>query len=55
MEWMPAHGDRLFASETWLMADPGGVRALALWWASWKQRPAGSLADQDRMLAQIAG
>ena len=56
MEWMPLYGDRLFASETWLMAGPEGrCAALALWWASWKQRPAGSLADQDRMLAQIAG
>ena len=56
LEWMPLYGDRLFASDTWLMAGPEGrCAAMMLWWASWKQRPAGSLADQDRALAQLAG
>lgn len=56
MEWMPLYGDRLFASETWLLASPEGrCAAIALWWAAWKQRPAGSLADNDRVLAQMAG
>ena len=56
MEWMPLYGDRLLSSETWLEAGPEGrCAALALWWASWKQCPAGSLADSDRVLCQIAG
>lgn len=56
LEWMPMYGDRLLGSDTWLMA---GVEARAamfpLWWGAWKQCPAGSLPDQDRALAQIAG
>lgn len=56
LEWMPFFGDRLFGSETWLMASPEGrCAALALWWAAWKQRPAGSIPDQDRALAQLSG
>ena len=56
LEWMPLYGDRLFASETWLMASPEGkIAALALWWAAWKQKPAASLADDDRIFAQLAG
>lgn len=56
MEWMPLYGDRLLSSETWLLAGPEGrCAALALWWASWKQVPAASLADNDRVLAQLAG
>ncbi len=56
LEWMPLYGDRLFASDTWLMAGPEGrCAALSLWWAAWKQRPAGSVPGQDRALAQIAG
>ena len=56
LEWIPLFGDRLFGSDTWLMASPEGrCAALALWWAAWKQRPAGSVPDQDRALAQLAG
>jgi len=56
LEWMPLYGDRLFSSDTWLLASPEGRGvALMLWWAAWKQKPAGSLADQDRALAQLAG
>jgi hypothetical protein len=56
LEWMPFYGDRLFASDTWLMAGPEGrCAALTLWWAGWKQSPAGSLPDNDRALAQLAG
>lgn len=55
-EWMPLYGDRLFASDTWLMASPEGrCAALALWWAGWKQCPAASLPDNDRALSQLAG
>lgn len=56
LEWMPLFGDRLFTSETWLDAGPEArCAAIALWWAAWKQKPAGSLADSDRVLAQLAG
>lgn len=55
-EWMPLYGDRLFASDTWLMASAEGrCAALTLWWAAWKQSPAASLPDNDRALAQLAG
>lgn len=55
-EWMPLYGDRLFASDTWLMASPEArCAALALWWAGWKQCPAASLPDNDRALSQLAG
>lgn len=56
LEWMPMYGDRLLGSDTWLL---GSVEARAamfpLWWGAWKQCPAGSLPDQDRALAQMAG
>ncbi len=56
LEWMPFHGDRIFASDVWLLAGPEGrCAALSLLWASWKQCPAGSLPAQDRALAQLAG
>lgn len=56
MEWMPLYGDRLFASNTWLKASPEAkLAALALWWASWKQKPAASLEDDDTVLAGLAG
>jgi hypothetical protein len=53
---MPLYGDRLFTSDTWLLASAEGkVAALALWWAAFKQAPAGSVPDNDRILAQLAG
>jgi hypothetical protein len=56
LEWMPLYGDRLFASDTWLMAGPEGrCAAMMLWWASWKQCPAASVPDHDGALAQLAG
>lgn len=56
MEWMPLYGARLLSSETWLMANfEARCAAMALWWASWQQRPAASLTDDDRILAQLAG
>ena len=56
LEWMPLYGDRLFESETWLLASPEGrCAALALWWAAWKQRPAGSVPRDVRVLSHLAG
>lgn len=55
-DYMPLQGERLFRSDTWLMASPEGrCAALQLWWASWHQEPAGSLPDNDRLLANLAG
>lgn len=55
-DYMPLYGKRLFTSETWINADPEEkVAALRLWWASWHEEPAGSLPNNDRMLAELAG
>jgi hypothetical protein len=56
-EFMPLYGDRLKKSETWIMASPEGkVAALELWWHSYAHEvPAGSLPDNERLLAQYAG
>lgn len=55
--WMRFHGDRLFASDTWILASPEGkVAALRLWWNAFAhQKPAASLPDNDRVLAHLAG
>lgn len=56
LEWMPLLGDRLFSSQTWLLANfEARCAMLKLWWLSWKQHPAASLPDDDRLLAQFAG
>lgn len=57
MEFMPLHGDRLFASATWISASPEAkVAALRLWWHSFaKESPAASLPDNDTLLADYAG
>lgn len=56
LEWMPLYGARLLTSETWLRATPEArCAALTLWWASWHQVPAASLADDDLLLSQLAG
>lgn len=56
-EFMPLYGDRLKKSETWIMASPEGkVAAIELWWHSYAHEvPAGSLPNNDRLLAQYAG
>ena len=38
-----------------MASDRGRVVALRLWWASWKQNPAGSLPAADYALCQLAG
>jgi hypothetical protein len=57
MPYMPLHGDRLFGSATWIAASPEAkVAALRLWWRSFAHEvPAGSLPDDDMMLADYAG
>lgn len=57
LDWMPLFGDDLFGSETWVGASADGkVAALRLWWRSFcKEVPAGSLPDNDKLLADYAG
>jgi hypothetical protein len=57
MDFMPLKGDRLFNSETWIEAsNEGRVAALRQWWHAFsKEVPAGSLPDNDRLLAVYAG
>jgi hypothetical protein len=53
---MPLPGDRLFESDSWIEASFEGRCAIfQLLWAAWKQKPAGSLPKNDRILSQLAG
>jgi len=55
-DYMPLYGERMFGSDTWAMCDADEkIAALHLWWSSWKEEPAGSLTDNDRVLAKAAG
>lgn len=53
--FMPLDVQRLLTSETWILGS-GDERAaaLTLWLASWHQIPAGSLPDNDKMLAHLS-
>lgn len=54
--WMPLHGDQLFTSDfNYLCSDTEWRAGVTLWWAAWKQVPAGSLPDDDRALCNFAG
>lgn len=53
---MPLEFERLFASDTWVLGTPEEkVAAFHLWCKSWHQQPAGSLPDDDRILAHLSG
>jgi len=56
-EWMPLFGDRLFKSQSWIRANPEARCAmLRLWWHAYAHElPAGSLPDDDGLLAEYAG
>jgi hypothetical protein len=55
-DFMPLYGGRLFSSDTWILCShEERVAALRLWWASWHQESAGSLPDNLRLLADLAG
>lgn len=55
-DYMPLYGRRLLDSDTWAICDADEkVAALSLWWSSWHEEPAGSLTDNDRVLAKAAG
>lgn len=46
---------RLLSSETWIMCTPEErSAAINLWFHSWTQVPAGSLPDNDRVLAHLS-
>ncbi|WP_407521868.1 DUF1376 domain-containing protein [Methylobacterium oryzisoli] len=48
--------DRLFASELWALSTGEEFKAaMALWGRAWQQTPAGSLPDDDRLLAAFSG
>lgn len=56
LEYMPLLGDRLFSSDFDLDANDVEFRVgLRLWWAAWKQVPAGSLPKEDNRLRKLAG
>lgn len=55
-DYIPLYGDKLFNSDTWALCDSDEkVAALRLWWKSWHEEPAGSLPNNDRLLAERAG
>ncbi|SFM91301.1 DUF1376 domain-containing protein [Methylobacterium pseudosasicola] len=48
--------DRLFHSELWALSTGEEFKAaVALWGHAWRQRPAGSLPNDDRLLAAFSG
>ena len=48
--------ERLLASELWALSSGDEFKAaMALWCRAWKQFPAGSLPDDDRILAVFSG
>lgn len=52
---MPLDLKRLWNSDTWAMADGWAAKALInLWARAWHQVPAGSLPDDERLLAKYA-
>lgn len=52
---MPMEVSRLLSSETWIMCTPEErSAAINLWFHSWMQVPAGSLPDNDRVLAHLS-
>lgn len=54
-EWMPLDINRLLSSETWVLGAPEECKAaLTLWCEAWRQLPAASLPDNDRMLAHLS-
>lgn len=56
LEYMPLLGAKLFESDFNLEAsDAEFRRALLLWWKAWNQQPAGSLPDNERAQAKLAG
>lgn len=54
-EWMPLDVNRLLTSETWILGSADECKAsVTLWCEAWRQLPAASLPDDDRMLAHLS-
>lgn len=54
--WMPLDTRRLLKSATWIKgAAEAKVAAMTLWCEAWHQVPAGSIEDDDEMLAALSG
>ena len=54
-EWMKLDVNRLLTSETWILGSADECKAsVTLWCESWRQVPAASLPDDDRMLAHLS-
>ena len=55
-DYIPLYADRLFNSDTWGLCDADEkIAALHLWCSAWHEEPAGSLPNNDRLLASRAG
>lgn len=56
LPWMPVDTERLLNSDLWALSTPEEFKvALRLWCKAWQQRPAASLPDDDRILAELSG
>ena len=56
LPFMPLYVGRLLASDTWLLATGDEAKAaVTLWARSWQQVPAGTLPNDDRLLAALSG
>ena len=56
LPWMPLHVVRLLDSDLFALATGAQFKAaVSLWCKSWTQRPAGSLPNDDRVLAHLSG
>lgn len=54
--YMPLRVDQLLRSDTWLLASGDEAKAaITLWCRAWHQVPAGSLPNNDRILAKMSG
>jgi hypothetical protein len=54
-EWMPLDVNRLLTSETWILGTAEECKAaVTLWCESWRQVPAASVPDNDRILAHLS-
>lgn len=53
--FLPLDVTRLLTSETWIMSTGDEAKAaMTLWLSSWQQVPAGSVPDNDRVLAHLS-
>lgn len=56
LPYMPLFVGRLLASDTWLLASGDEAKAaVTLWARSWQQVPAGTLPNDERILAALSG